>query len=296
MFHPNLANIGANPVRYITASTTPSLCPDSRDIIITVAATPTISIVVDKLKGCAPFTNVLSIDKNSGTADWIFDRGLKSKRGLSTSQTFTGSGLYTAHVNYMSAEGCATVYTAIPTFTVYEKPVAKFSVPSVVSIAEPQVQIENQTSSMNDNYYNWSILNTQYSVLNPTVNFTKPGKYEIRLEVTSFAGCKDTLMKTIEVKGAYNVWIPSSFTPNFDGVNDIFIPVFSPYGVDTKHYEFTIFNRWGALLFNTSNINAGWDGTYKGEPAIEAVYVFTLKFKDSDGVVYDKIGHVTLLR
>jgi hypothetical protein len=43
-------------------------------------------------------------------------------------------------------------------------------------------------------------------------------------------------------------------------------------------------------------MNAGWDGTYKGEPAIEAVYVFTLKFKDSDGVVYDKIGHVTLLR
>jgi gliding motility-associated-like protein len=296
MFHPNLANIGANQVRYITTSTTPSLCPDSRDIIITVAATPTISIAVDKLKGCAPFTNILSIDKNSGTADWIFDRGLKSKRGLSTSQTFTGSGLYTAHVNYMSTEGCATIYTAIPTFTVYEKPVAKFSVPSVVSIAEPQVQIENQTSSMNDHYYNWSILNTQYSVLNPTVNFTKPGKYEIRLEVTSFAGCKDTLMKTIEVKGAYNVWIPSSFTPNFDGVNDIFIPVFSPYGIDTKHYEFTIFNRWGALLFNTSNINAGWDGTYKGEPVIEAVYVFTLKFKDSDGVVYDKIGHVTLLR
>lgn len=296
MFHPNLANIGANPVRYITTSTTPSLCPDSHDIIITVAATPTINITVDKLKGCAPFTNILAIDKNSGTADWIFDRGLKSRRGLSTSQTFTGSGLYTAHVNYMSAEGCATVYTAIPTFTVYEKPVAKFSVPSVVSIAEPQVQIENQTSSMNDHYYNWSILNTQYSVLNPTVNFTKPGKYEIRLEVTSFAGCTDTLTKSIEVKGAYTVWIPSSFTPNFDGVNDIFIPVFSPYGVDTKHYEFTIFNRWGSLLFNTSNINAGWDGTYKGEPVIEAVYVFTLKFKDSDGVVYDKIGHVTLLR
>ena len=114
--------------------------------------------------------------------------------------------------------------------------------------------------------------------------------------VTSFNGCKDTLRKTIEVKGAYNVWIPSSFTPNFDKINDVFIPVFSPYGIDTKHYEFTIFNRWGSLLFNTSNVNVGWDGTFKGEPVNEGVYVFTLKFKDADGVIYDKIGHVTLLK
>ena len=221
---------------------------------------------------------------------------MKSKQGLSISQTFTNPGLYNAYINYVNVEGCATTFTSVPTFTIYEKPIAKFNIPSVISIAEPQIQIENQTTSINDNYYNWLILNTQYTELNPVINFTKPGKHEICLMVTSFDGCKDTLRKTIEVKGAYNVWIPSSFTPNFDKINDVFIPVFSPYGIDTKHYEFTIFNRWGSLLFNTSNVNVGWDGTFKGEPVNEGVYVFTLKFKDADGVIYDKIGHVTLLK
>ena len=296
MFNPNLANIGNNIVYYQTTSTTPSLCPDVSTVNIVVALTPTISVVVDKLSGCNPLTNILSINKNYGTAEWIFDRSMKSKQGLSTSQTFTNPGLYSAYVNYVSVEGCTTTFTSVPTFTVYEKPIAKFNMPSVVSIAEPQVQIENQTTSLNDNYYNWSVLNTQYTELNPVINFTKPGKYEVCLVVTSFDGCKDTLRKMVEVKGAYNVWIPSSFTPNFDKLNDIFIPVFSPFGIDTKHYEFTIFNRWGSLLFNTTNTNVGWDGTYKGEPVIEGVYVFTLKFKDADGVVYDKIGHVTLLR
>ena len=296
MFNPNIANIGNNIVHYLTTSTTASLCPDTSDLKIVVANTPTISIIANKLNGCTPFTNILSIDKNSGTAEWIFNKGVKSKQGLSTSQTFTNAGLYNVYVNYINVEGCATTFTSVPTFTVYEKPIAKFSIPSVISIAEPQIQIENQTIPINDNYYNWSILNTQYTELNPVINFTKPGKYEVYLMVTSFDGCKDTLRKVIEVKGTYNVWIPSSFTPNFDKVNDVFIPVFSPFGIDAKYYEFTIFNRWGALLFNTTNIHTGWDGTYKGEPVIEGVYVFTLKFKDADGVVYDKIGHVTLLR
>ena len=296
MFHPNVANIGNNIVNYLTTSTTASLCPDTSNLKIVVANTPTINVAVNKLNGCAPFTNILSIDKNSGTAEWIFNKGLKSKQGLSISQTFTNPGLYNAYINYVNAEGCATTFTSVPTFTIYEKPIAKFNIPSVISIAEPQIQIENQTTSINDNYYNWLILNTQYTTLNPIINFTKPGKHEICLMVTSFDGCKDTLRKTIEVKGAYNVWIPSSFTPNFDKINDVFIPVFSPYGIDTKYYEFTIFNRWGALLFNTSNVNVGWDGTFKGEPVNEGVYVFTLKFKDADGVIYDKIGHVTLLK
>jgi gliding motility-associated-like protein len=72
--------------------------------------------------------------------------------------------------------------------------------------------------------------------------------------------------------------------------------VFSNYGISTKYYSLQIYDRWGSLIFNTHDMQKGWDGTFKGEPCNSSVYIFSVNFKDLDGRVYQKMGHVSLIK
>lgn len=92
--------------------------------------------------------------------------------------------------------------------------------------------------------------------------------------------------------------IPNAFSPNGDGVNDVFIP-HSKYfndGTILGDYTFSIFNRWGEKIFETSSINEGWDGTYKHADCQQDVYVYILEAKSLTEKVIKKRGTVTLLR
>ena len=184
---------------------------------------------------------------------------------------------------------------------VYDVPTADFSAPSEVLISNPEIQLINQTSNIANNKYNWNISNMYQipNVLHPVVKFEKVGRYQITLQVNSVNDCKDEITKTVEVKNDFNIYIPSSFTPNYDGLNDVFIPVFSPYGLDPKTYELEVFDRWGHSLFYTKDVTKGWDGTVQNkgtEELKEEVYIYRIKYKDTDGNVYNKMGHVSLLR
>lgn len=88
-----------------------------------------------------------------------------------------------------------------------------------------------------------------------------------------------------------NLFYPTAFTPNGDGLNDSFI-VYGQYVVD---FDMKIFNRWGELLFTTSNINTGWNGTFKGTLMPEDSYVFVAKLTDFAGRSFDRSGSVMLL-
>jgi len=83
-------------------------------------------------------------------------------------------------------------------------------------------------------------------------------------------------------------------------LNDVFIPIFSPYGLDLKTtYEFEVFDRWGHQLFHTKDFTKGWDGTIqnRGDDALkQEVYIYKLKYKDSEGKIYNKTGHISLIK
>jgi gliding motility-associated-like protein len=101
------------------------------------------------------------------------------------------------------------------------------------------------------------------------------------------------------VKNEFNVYIPNSFTPNADGLNDVFAPVFSPYGLDAKTFEMEIFDRWGKSLYHTKDVTKGWDGSIqnKGLDLLKSdVYVYKIKYKDLEGVVFNKLGHISITR
>jgi gliding motility-associated-like protein len=89
------------------------------------------------------------------------------------------------------------------------------------------------------------------------------------------------------------IFIPNTFTPNGDQKNDVFR--IRSYGM--SHISlFRVYNRWGELIFETNNINEGWDGTWKGELCFPAVYVYYVEGVCSDGTKLLKHGNVTLVR
>ena len=129
--------------------------------------------------------------------------------------------------------------------------------------------------------------------------FSRPNQnISYRITITDAAGCTATDDLRIEVLKLRNVFIPSAFSPDDDGIND----VFSIFGDDeaVKIRRFQIFDRWGNLVYSSADIplndpNIGWDGRYKGKRMNPAVFVFWVEIEFLDGETEIFKGDITLL-
>jgi gliding motility-associated-like protein len=111
---------------------------------------------------------------------------------------------------------------------------------------------------------------------------------------TDMNGCKATAQVNLQVNNNCGDYVmPTAFTPNGDGLNDLFHVV--TYSVP-KAFNMQVFNRYGGIVFASSDINAGWDGTLKGNPAPDGTYVYVILINTSDGKVINKKGTVLLIR
>lgn len=126
---------------------------------------------------------------------------------------------------------------------------------------------------------------------NPTVTPFQNTTYT--LEVTDENGCVDIDTVRIFVESIDDVFIPSAFSPNGDGQNDVFRLV--PYGL-TELGSFQIFNRWGQRMFEAGALTDGWDGTVDGEPQPIGTYIYYLSGFDYKGDPIERQGNITLLR
>jgi gliding motility-associated-like protein len=111
-------------------------------------------------------------------------------------------------------------------------------------------------------------------------------------------GCEGTDSLTLVVCPA-TLFVPSAFSPNSDGTNDAFKARYSDTDV-LNNYKMIIYNRWGQLLFETNDINLGWDGKFKGESCPAGVYTYVIKFDKPVGKTFAQKnplrGMVTLVR
>ena len=107
-------------------------------------------------------------------------------------------------------------------------------------------------------------------------------------------GCKASDTVTVQVNSSTDIFIPNAFTPNGDGVNDLF-KIFGDLG-NVYFMDVAIFDRWGEKVFESNNPNFEWDGIYKGEPAPQGVYIYTATMAFGNGTHKDYKGSVTLIR
>lgn len=113
--------------------------------------------------------------------------------------------------------------------------------------------------------------------------------------------CADSIRKNVRILPIYNVIIPNAFTPTTDNdgnydPNDTSNDIFYPFADYVEEFRMSIFNRWGELIFESTEKNHGWNGWYRGEPCPQDVYVYKIEFKFSGGVEETRVGDITLFR
>lgn len=126
----------------------------------------------------------------------------------------------------------------------------------------------------------------------PVTQVMPPNSSCYRVQAVNDFGCKAIDEVCIEVTNEYNLYIPNIFTPNFDGVND----VFKVHGTGITQMELIIFDRWGEQLYSTTDPDKGWDGMYNGKLSKNDAYVYLVKFTTLGGKKHTKSGHVSLLK
>lgn len=146
--------------------------------------------------------------------------------------------------------------------------------------------------------YVWSIEGgspTQSNFLHlDSVQFCSPGVYNITLQIEP-EKCNESKTEILEVTGCGS-FTPNAFTPNGDGINDLFRPAVCS---DVKAYEFSVYNRWGQLIFQTIQTDVAWDGTADGHPAPMDVYAWRAIYhtvQNGQETPISAQGDVTLLR
>ncbi|MFN0276003.1 MAG: PKD domain-containing protein [Chitinophagales bacterium] len=185
--------------------------------------------------------------------------------------------------------GYTDVYNDV--FTVFELPTAYFDPEPSFGIANAPTTFINL--SENAATYLWEFSDgTTSTEVNPVKYFPGLGNFEVCLTAYNLAGCPDTYCRDINIENAGAADIPTGFSPNGDGSNDVLFV--KGFGFANMHLQ--VFNRWGQLVFETYSQKIGWDGTYKGKPLDMDVFVYKLIVDFTDGNHFEKTGNVTLIR
>lgn len=164
------------------------------------------------------------------------------------------------------------------------------------TIAYPGQQVQLMAFS-NGVSYNWSpstgLNNPQIQNPIATVNSQIGDEVFYKVVSTAADGCKGEGFVTIRISKGPEIYVPTAFTPNGDGLNDTFIP--KPVGIKAYKY-FKIFNRWGQLIYSTTTMNAGWDGTLQGKEQPTGIYVWMVEGTTFDNRSIAKKGTLLLIR
>lgn len=137
------------------------------------------------------------------------------------------------------------------------------------------------------------INNTADDLLRPTL--TPEQSITIVLKATSPEGCTQSDVMTITVIEDTRVYIPNSFSPNNDGINDSF-EIFLPQGSPLSLVDFEIYDRWGSRLFRCSGTNCTWDGTVNGQDCSPDTYIYQIRLQNQSNEVSVFSGEVVLMR
>jgi gliding motility-associated-like protein len=252
---------------------------------------PSVNFTYDSrcLNALIQFTNTSNI-ANSGNVlwKWYFGNGgiASLKEGL---YAYQAVGNYTVTLAATPANCPLLGDTIKQSFTI-EAPVQGINYGMVDTKSKLPYLLKAREIG---NSYLWSPATglSNPSIENPTATLTAEQRYTVR--ITNNAGCVTQDSILIRVFNEYTVFVPSGFSPDGDGVNDKLTPLLA--GIKELK-NFRIYNRWGQLLYQSSDKNAGWNGTYNGKQQVSETYVWVVEAIDQDGKTIQKTGKTTLIR
>ena len=298
---------------------TPTISPETYTLIVgdncstpTISQTistswlpvPTPSFIAFNVDSCYPFTatftNTSTMSPDIVSATWNFGDGSAIINDLfGTNHTYYYPGCFNVSLTLESNLGCKKDTTINNLVCARDYPSAIFSAnPQPTDFTDPIIQFNNNSIGNTVNIWDIPEGIPNSSILeNPISEFPSDsaGEYIVGLTVINNYGCSDSTFRIIKIDGLYLFHMPTGFTPNGDNLNDIFKPIGE--GIDPKNYLFMVFNRWGEKLFETDDLNIGWDGKYNGNPVQTDTYIWKIKAKELyRNVNTEHTGYINLTR
>ena len=257
-------------------------------ITVNNCSTPTASFTVSDDEICAgECVDFTDMSTGATSWQWTFNGGIPS---TSTDQNptnicFGTDSTYTIELIASNANGSDTITSTI---TVHPTPIVNAG--SDVSIKLGETTLLNATGT-NGNYA-WTPPTWLTCPLCPTTNSSPEETITYTVTVVDSNGCSASDQVTVIVDYDYVIWVPNIFSPNGDGSNDILYV----RGKGVADLNFFVYDRWGEKVFETTSLDNGWDGKFRGKDMNKAVFVYYLEATFIDGSKVTKKGDVTLIR
>lgn len=268
---------------------------------VRVNPTPVAEFAVTHQAGCegdmcvGMINNTTIIGGSVASWQWSFGDGMTSNQNSPVHCFHAGS--FTVSLTAVSDSGCSSKATAASAIVVYPKPQAGFDftnnnldvLDATTGVVSTAVGATGYVYFISDG----TVVNGQANFQHAFSSEQAQG-YTVVQVVTSIHGCKDTIIKTIDVKPGFTFYIPNAFSPNGDGTNDIF----KGTGIGIKDYSLMIYDRWGNLVFISNDLEKGWDGTFNNgdQVSLQDVFVWKVNLKDDSNKAHDYAGTVSLIK
>ncbi len=276
-------------------------CISQDQISITVNPLPEFEVNTNSINTCPPAVLNLSAEMltdNITSFNWqLNDIWYSSTPQLSA--VLTEAGIYDLNVVGYTTFGCADTVSLQDFLTIYPNPIAAFAIsPNNPSTLNNEVYFDN--ASVGGSNYFWTFGTGDSSEeISPSFIYSaeEAANYNACLITYSEFGCTDTVCRTISLENDYVFFAPNAFTPDNDGLNDMFQVYFE--GFEESTFQMQIYDRWGGLVFTSTDPREGWLGEKNGGEyySQDGVYSWQVQLKVDKMADYQVFqGHVTLIR
>lgn len=254
---------------------------------VQVAQLPQPSLAVDASAGCAPHC----VTFTAGPPDmvsYVFDPG--DGGGGGPDHCYGAAGSYAVSVTVTDQAGCTATASVPDLVQVWPVPQAGFDAPDIVIINELPLRLVDASSG--GTQWTWTVDGGEVLEpgASPLVDLPGVGCFTITQVLGNAEGCADTARAEVCVENEFSLFVPNAFTPDGNGVNDVFGVVTSVNA--PQDFRLEVFDRWGGLVFSADTPGRPWTG----ENVPVGVYAWRLSLRDSEGKLRDARGHVTLIR
>lgn len=271
----------------------------SGSVYIEVKAIPTIIATPNIIDSCVALNVEFEHTTSSeflGTCLWDFGDNTTSNLCSSVSHSYTVAGQYTASLSITSPENCSA-QISLGDYFARPNPIAALKIsPERPNALNSEVVLQNVSSIATQAI--WTIgdsIEVGNTVRQSLDGLPLDTDIRVKLYVETQYGCSDSTEGFFRIDDVTTVYVPTAFTPNGDGINDMFGAVLT--GIILDDFEFKIYNRWGQVIFTSTSPSDFWDGTYQNENVKPDLYTWTLNFRTPNGLVKArKQGKVNLIR
>lgn len=306
VFNWSEANMNGNPIQFVRPTSTKEYTVTISDLCLSEPGIAKRTVYVGEpyappfvaapTESCSGTDVIISIGnlKEGFNYTWNFGDGETYPNAQTDSvyHRYDDPGCYDVTLSTLSDFDCYATRTEQCLIKILDAPVASFiNTPESPSTLSPFVKFEDK--SLGAHTILWNMNGDTLSQESLFIHeFVDTGAYVVSLIAISKDGCPDTISKTILHRLDQTLYIPTSFTPNGDGLNDEFRIVGE--GIGLEYYELRIFDRWGTQVFYSKNPEFGWNGksSATGELVPSGAYPYSLRYSDKSGEIRTARGQI----